>query len=267
MLTACAAAALAGCRRKEPVVAKVGPLTITEGEFSRKLGEVSQSYQSYVITPNGRRQFLDILIREKMILAAAKGAGTERSTDFKAQMARLRSEEEERLREGHDYLLTQMWLEQLRDKGTLKTTEDEARDYWKRHPTEVEVRHILLATSSEAEQLAKKARGGANFAQLAKERSLDAATAAQGGKMSSTLYGEIIPDLEDVVFRMRVGEIGGPIKSKFGYHVIKKDSEKKISFEDARERILRLIEKQKLDRYLQSVQEKYPVEVVDEQFK
>jgi parvulin-like peptidyl-prolyl isomerase len=202
-----------------------------------------------------------------MILAAAKGSGLEKAADFKAQMAHLRSDEEERLREGHDYLLTQMWLDDLREKGMLKTTEDEARDYWKKHPIEVEVRHILLATPAEAEALAKKARGGANFAELAKERSLDAATAAQGGKMTSTLYGEIIPDLEDVVFRMRVGEVGGPIKSKFGYHVIKKDSEKKISFEDARERIMRLIEKQKLDRYLQSVQEKYPVEVVDEQFK
>lgn len=258
---------LAGCRPREPIVARVGSLTITQSEFQRKLSEVSQSYQSYVITPNGRRQFLDILIREKMILAAASASEIKRSAEFKTQMAKLRAEEDDRLREGRDYLLTQMWLDDLREKGSLQASDDEAREYWRKHPIEADVRHVLLATSAEAEQIAKKARHGANFALLAKQRSLDAATAVQGGKLASTLYGEIIPDLEDVVFRMRQGEIGGPIKSKFGYHVIKKEGERKVRFEDAKERIQRLLQKQKLDRYLQSIQEKFPVEVVDEQFK
>jgi parvulin-like peptidyl-prolyl isomerase len=260
-------AVLGGCRRKEPIVARVGSQTITQSEFQRKLSEVSQSYQNYVLTPNGRRQFLDILIREKMILAAANASDVKRSGPFKAQLAQLRAEEEARLRESRDYLMVAMWLDGLREKGLLHTSEEEVRDYWRKHPVEVNVRHVLLATSNEAEAIAKKARGGANFAQLAKQHSLDAGTAADGGKMSATLYGEIIPDLEDVVFRMRIGEIGGPIKSKFGYHVVKKDNERRTDFEDVKDRILQLLEKQKLDRYLQSIQEKFPVEVVDEQFK
>ena len=129
------------------------------------------------------------------------------------------------------------------------------------------MRHILCAAPGDAEEAAKKVRGGANFAALAKGLSLDAATAVDGGRMAPAVYGEIIPDLEDAVFRMRVGEIGGPIKSKFGYHVLKKDAERKLDLSQAHDRIARLIEKQKLDRFLQSVQEKYPVEVVDEQFK
>lgn len=255
------------CKPGEPIVARVGGLSITQSEFQRKLQEVAPSYQEYVTTTNGRRQFLDILIREKMMLAAANASAVRKSGPFKAELARLRAEEEERLREGRDYLLTQLWLGELREKGVLRTGDDEARGYWTKHPIEVDVRHILVATAQEAEVMAKRARSGANFAALAKEKSLDAATAAAGGRMTSTFYGEIIPDLEDVVFRMRVGEIGGPIKSKFGYHVVKKEGERKIPFEDARDRIVRLLEKQKLDRYLQSIQEKFPVEVVDEQFK
>jgi hypothetical protein len=57
------AGSLVGCRTKDPVVAKVGPLTITQSEFQRKLSDVSPSCQNYVLTPNGRRQFLDIVIR------------------------------------------------------------------------------------------------------------------------------------------------------------------------------------------------------------
>lgn len=260
--------ALAGCgRSNNDVVAKVGSMKISQAEFRRKLADVAQNYQNYVVTPNGRRQFLDVLIREKLVLAAAHASDVERSPEFRVQLERLRAEEEERLKEGRDYLLTRLWLEDLRQKGVLRSGEDEVRDYHRRHPMEVEVRHILLATPAEAEALARKVRGSGGFAALAKAHSLDFATAVDGGRMQPAIYGEIIPDLEDVVFRMRVGEVSGPIKSKFGYHVLKKDSEKNIAFEAAQERIARLLEKQKLDRYLQSVQEKFPVEVVDEQFK
>jgi parvulin-like peptidyl-prolyl isomerase len=256
-----------GCRRRDPVVAKVGPLVITQSEFSRKIGDVPQTFQSYVLTPNGRRQFLDILIREKMILAVASGSDVKKSADFKAQAQRLRDEEEERLKEGREYLLTNMWRDDLRARGIIKATEDEARDYHKKHPTEVDVRHILLATPDEAQAIAKKARAGGNFAQLAQQSSLDAATASQGGKMQPALYGEVIPELQDIVFRMRIGEISGPIKSKFGYYVLKKDAERNKPFAEVEQRVLEIIEHQKLDHYLQSIQEKYPVEVVDEQFK
>ena len=262
-----ALAAAVACRPREPIVAKVGSLAITQSEFRRKLSDVAQNYQNYVVTPNGRRQFLDVLIREKMILAAASDSDVKKSGEFKTQMEHLQSEEDERLREGREYLLTRLWIEDLRKKGVLKPSEDEMLDYHRKHPTEVEVRHILLSGPEEAERIAKHARGGANFAQLARTNSLDAATAVDGGRMQPALYGEIIPDLEDVVFRMRPGEISGPIKSKFGYHVLKKDGERRVSFEEAKERIEHLLEKQKLDRYLQSIQDKFPVEVVDEQFK
>lgn len=261
------ACAVASCRRKDPVVARVGSLTITQSEFQRKLGDVAEGYQSYVMTPNGRRQFLDILIREKMLLAAAHASDVRKSADYRAQVAKLKADEEERLREGENYLLTQLWLQDLRSKGILNVSEDDARDYWRKHPTAVDVRQILVATPAEAEQLAKKARGGARFAALAKQYSLDAATARDGGRMQATLYGEIIPDLEDIVFKMRVGEVAGPIKTKFGYHILKKEAEHRANFEDVKDRIERMLEKQKLDRYLRSIQDKFPVEVVDEQFK
>ncbi|MBI3552948.1 MAG: peptidylprolyl isomerase [Elusimicrobia bacterium] len=256
-----------GCRRRDPVVAKVGPLVITQSEFTRKLADVPQNFQSYVLTPNGRRQFLDILIREKMIVAAAAASEVRKSAEFKSQAQHLREEEEERLKEGREVLLTRMWRDDLRARGVIKASEDEARDYLRKHPTEVDIRHILLANPGEAQALAKRARSGGNFAQMAKKNSLEAGSAADGGRMPSALYGEVIPELQDIVFRMRIGEISGPIKSKFGYYVLKKDAERNIPFGQAEERILDIIEHQKLDHYLQSIQEKFPVEVVDEQFK
>ena len=250
-------------------MARVGKLKITQSEFQRKLTEVSSGYQDYVLTPNGRRQFLDVLIREKLVLAAAQSSDVPRSADFRSRLEALRRDEEDRVRDGGEALLTTLWIEDLRRRGELKVSDGEVRDYLAKHPTEVEIRHVLLGAPEKAEAVAKKLRAGANFAKVAQAESLDASTAAQGGKFPPLMYGEVIPELEEVVFRMRVGEIGGPLKSKFGYHVVRKDGEKRLSAgsEETRERVSRLIEKQKLDRYLQLEQEKFPVEVVDEQFK
>ena len=259
---------LAACRgEKDPVVARVGKLKITQSEFQRKLGEVSQGYQDYVLSPSGRRQFLDVLIREKLVLAAAQQSEVPRSAEFRAQLEKLRKEEEDRVREGGDYLLTSMWIEDLRRRGELKVDENDVRDYLIKHPVEVDMRHVLLGTPEAAAAVAKRLRAGANFAKVAKDESLDGATAGDGGKLPTSLYGEVIPELEEVVFRMRTGEIGGPLKSKFGYHVLRKDGEKKVSLEEGRARVARLLEKQKLDAHLQAIQAKFPVEVVDEQFR
>ncbi|MBI5883560.1 MAG: peptidylprolyl isomerase [Elusimicrobia bacterium] len=253
--------------RSEPPVARVGKLPIAKAEFERKLAEVSVGYQGYVRTANGRKQFLDVLIREKLMLAAAQDSGAPKSQAFKSEMARLRAEQEQALREQADFLATRLWLEGLREGGVISTGAEEAREYHKKYPLEVGMSHILTATSEDAEAADRKIRGGMSFAAAAKAFSLDFETAAEGGKMAPALYGEIIPDLEDVAFRMRVGDVGGPFKSKFGYHVMRKDFERKLKFEDCQDRVIRLLEKQKLDRHMQTLQARFPVEVVDEHLR
>lgn len=261
-----ALAILAACKGREPVVAKVGGLAITESEFRGKLSDVAPDYQNYVLTPNGRRQFLDVLIREKLVLAAAADSGVGRSSEFRAEWDRIKAEDERALAQARDRLMIHLWREDLRQKGVLRVTDDEVKDKHARHPNEVSVRHILLATPEEAEAALKKLRAGANFAALAKD-SLDADTAAEGGRMKPALYGEIIPELEDVVFNSRVGELVGPVRSKFGYHVLKKEQQRPTKLPDAQDRIRIILEKQKLDGHLQTLQARFPVEVVDVQFK
>jgi peptidyl-prolyl cis-trans isomerase C len=256
---------ISGCHR-EPVLARVGTLKITLSEFQRKLAEVAPEYQLYVDTPHGRRQFLDILIREKLILAMAKSSGVEKTSEYKAQVDQLKAEAAERLKEGRDDLLTHMWLDNLRRKGILSVTDADVRRYYSEHPVEIYLRHILLGTSEEAQQVLRRVRSSGRFAEVAQEKSLDAETASRGGVMDPAIYGEVIPELEDVVFKIRIGETVGPVRSKFGYHIIRKDSEKRLPFSQAEDRIRKVLEKQKLDQYLQSMQSQYPVEVADAQF-
>lgn len=265
-----AAAALAAlcsaCGAKDPVVAKVGKLKITESEFRAKLGDVGPDYQNYVLTPNGQRQFLDVLIREKLILAAAADSGIESAAEFKAEWDRVAAEEKRKLQQAREYLMIRHWREELQRKGVLNVSDQDVRDQHSKFPNEVQMRHVLFATAEDAEAGLKRLRGGVAFPVLAKE-SLDAQTAADGGKMTPALYGEVIPELEDVVFRSRVGELLGPVRSKFGYHVLRKESEKATKLEDVKDRVRMTLEKRRFDQHLQTLQARFPVEVVDVQFR
>lgn len=251
---------------KEAVVARVGKATITETEFQHRVTEVAPNYQNYVLTPHGRKQFLEVLIREKMILQASRSDGILNSPVFKDRMRALREDEEKKLAEARDYLMTRLWLDKLREDGVLKVDDAAVQDYYRKNPVEVQARHILLPTAEEAEAIVKRIRRGASFAKIAEKDSLDADSAAEGGRMRPALRGEIIPELE-VLFKMSTGEIGGPVRSKFGYHVLLKESAVRPSLEKVKDRIRDIVEKQKLDDHLKSLQRSFPVEVVDAQFK
>jgi parvulin-like peptidyl-prolyl isomerase len=258
---------LVACQKRQAVIATVGPLSITQKDFQKALNEVDPGYQNYVMTPDGRKQFLDILIRDKLELAAAQASKVPQSPEYLREASKIKKEEKLRLHEALKYLLIQDWEKNLRDTRITAISENEAKSYWKRHPYEVVFSQILVSSPKEAETLLKRIRRGSNFARLARKYSLDSGSAVKGGKMPSALYGEIIPELQDLIFQMRVGELSGPIKTKFGYHVIRKDSQRKVAFEKYKERFIQILEKQKLDNYLQSLQKKFPVEILDEQFK
>jgi peptidyl-prolyl cis-trans isomerase D len=100
-------------------------------------------------------------------------------------------------------------------------------------PPRVRASHVLVrvptvggsaaedTARAKAEQALQRIRGGADFAQVARELSEDAATAARGGELGLIARGELVPQFEEVAFRLKPGEVDGPVRTAFGYHVIK----------------------------------------------
>jgi peptidyl-prolyl cis-trans isomerase D len=100
-------------------------------------------------------------------------------------------------------------------------------------PARTKVSHILIKVpatgGSGAEDQAKaraeaalgRVRGGADFAQVAKETSEDPSTASRGGDLGLIAAGELVPEVDKLIQSLKPGEIGGPIRSPFGYHVVK----------------------------------------------
>ncbi len=85
--------------------------------------------------------------------------------------------------------------------------------------TEVRARHILVDDEAKAKEIAAKAKGGADFATLAKENSKD--SAEDGGDLGYFTKDQMVPEFAEAAFKLEKGQVSDPVKSQFGWHVIK----------------------------------------------
>lgn len=130
------------------------------------------------------------------------------------------------------------YVELTRDRaeGGVQVTDDALKEYYEevkerfQSPERRRGRHILItatdgvddaAAQKKAEELTAKAQGGADFEQLAKDNSKDPGSAAQGGDLGWAERGMFVGPFEEALFGMTPGEIRGPVKTEFGYHVLK----------------------------------------------
>jgi parvulin-like peptidyl-prolyl isomerase len=81
------------------------------------------------------------------------------------------------------------------------------------------VRHILVKTKAEADQLHEQLESGADFAQLAKQKSLDPGSKDQGGKLTVS-RGQTVAPFDKAAFSLKTNELSNPVKTEFGYHLI-----------------------------------------------
>src|SRR5207248_4853731 len=86
---------------------------------------------------------------------------------------------------------------------------------------EVRARHILVETEDEAKAIVQQIKDGGDFAEVAKEKSKDPGSAKDGGDLGYFVKGNMVPEFADVAFKMYPGQVSNPVKSQFGWHVIK----------------------------------------------
>lgn len=110
--------------------------------------------------------------------------------------------------------------------STIEVTEEEMLQYFTEHreefssPEQVKVRHILLDTEQEAVSVLEEIRRGADFAEVAKQKSVDSASKDHGGEIGFIARGQVEPEFEKAAFGLQQGEISGVVATEYGYHII-----------------------------------------------
>lgn len=132
--------------------------------------------------------------------------------------------------------------------------------------TEYNAAHILVATEDEAKAIKEQLDGGADFAELAREHSTDGAGPG-GGALGWFGTGQMVKPFEDAVVTLTAGEIGGPIQTQFGWHLVKLNETRVAeapSLDDVRAELAAELEQATVEARIQAASEGATVERKDE---
>lgn len=122
--------------------------------------------------------------------------------------------------------------------------EEAVESYFAEHRSDFEQAcgaHILVETRAEADELVGLLRGGADFAALATERSIDAGSGQRGGDLGCLTRGATVPEFDAAAFAQPIGEIGDPVQSEFGFHVIRIDARQAPPLEAVRNDVIQAL--------------------------
>lgn len=238
-LGAFAQAASAPAVAPETVVATVGGQPITEADLNFAAEDLAQDLGRMPAAE--RRAFLlRVLIDMKVMAGAAREAGMDK-TELFAQ--RLNYLEERALRRAY-----------FADAIAGQVTEAAVRaDYDKfvadfQPQEEIHARHILVETKEEADAIEAELKGGADFATIAQEKSIDPGSGANGGDLGFFSKGMMVPEFETAAFALaNPGDVSEPVQSQFGWHIIKLE-EKRQSQPPAFEQVASQVQQQVLMR-------------------
>lgn len=188
-----------------------------------------------------------ILAQEKLIEEAAKKANIAQDPAVKALIAERKTEIY-----SAELVRKNAAAHPLTDADLKKTYEEVKKQY---DPNEIKVRHILVKTEQEAKDIIKSLNAGGDFAVIAKEKSLDQGTAAQGGEIPFTNIRRIaIPGFAETAMALNKGSLlPVPFRSALGYHVIQLQDKREVplpSFDALKPQIQNLAAQRQAQQYM-----------------
>ena len=206
----------------EKILAKVGALTVTENEVNEFLAGLGARGQAYN-NPEGKRVILEQLIGNKLILQDARRNLLEGEAEYRAELAKLKEK---------------LLISYAQNKilSAVKVKDEEVAEYYESHKEElaggesVSAAHILVDTEEKALLILAKIKAGeVSFEDAARENS-SCPSGENGGDLGTFTRGQMVPEFDKAVFEMQVGEItDAPVKTQFGYHLIKLNAKNEAS--------------------------------------
>ena len=195
----------------DPVVATVNGTPVKQSDLAMAEEDLGSNIPQ--MTPEAKRDYLITFVGDMVLVSkAAEAKKLADGDDFKRKLA---------------YARTKLLMETLLaseakasvNEAAMKKVYDEAIGQMKKEP-EVRARHILVESEDEAKVVIADLKKGADFAELAKTKSKDPGS-ADGGDLGYFTKDQMVPEFSEVAFKLDKGQLSDPVKSQFGWHVIK----------------------------------------------
>lgn len=255
LITCCG---LVGCGGGDnPTLAVVGDYDISAEECNNYYDASRQNFNSAQEEFDQRRMWLDSLIVTRMLIQEAYSKGI----DKLEQLATIE------LANRDKFLLDVLYQKKIAtdsDPGQA-----EIRAQYDRFEFKLRASHILIEDEDSAQAIFERVRGGESFEELAYEYSKDPSAKRNKGDLGYFEWGAMVDEFQRAAFAMEPGEISPPVKSMYGYHIIKLidrlPNEKRTSYESMESslagQLKRLEEGKRTMAYLEELKEKYVVRI------
>jgi peptidyl-prolyl cis-trans isomerase C len=257
----------------DPVVLTVGNEKITQSQFEQMMATLPAQQRAQITNPEQRRKVAEQLAELKTLAQEGRARKLDQNIDVKTKLALTT-----------DQVFANAEYQAL---GTAVADEPALRAYYDGHKgdwEETTARHILIRfqgsqaplrpgqkelTEAEALQKAKdlktKIAAGTKFAEVAQAESDDVGSGANGGALGAFAKGRMVPEFEKAAFSQPVGQVGDPVKTQFGYHLILVEKRESKPFEQAKAEIQQRIGPEQAQKGLEALKKKTVV-VYDETY-
>jgi peptidyl-prolyl cis-trans isomerase C len=232
------------------ILAKVGSEVITQADLDEYLVKNASMRRGKPYSPEEKKVMLDNMVKGILISMEAEKEKMDQAPEFKAKVKVYRM----------DLLAQEYFTKKV--LPTVTATDEEVEAVFKEHPglmekESVQFKEILVDTEKEANAIYEDLKKGADFAHVAVEKS-KADTRVSGGNRRPTTRGQLPKELEEVLFKLKPGELSKPVKSEKGFYILYLN-EKKVKSDKEMEEL-----KQKLSVKVRQIQSSEKAQVIIE---
>ncbi|MET0407176.1 MAG: peptidylprolyl isomerase [Hyphomicrobium sp.] len=260
-LALASAAAPFAARADDKVIATIDGKPITEGDLAVAEGEIGSDMGT--MPPAQKRiSLLEFLIDNQLFAEAAESEKLDQGSEFQTRLNYLKR------RALRELYFEKVIKASVSDADARKIYDEQVKLL--KPEEEVSARHILVETEAEAKALKEKLDKGADFAQLAKENSKDPGSKDDGGNLGYFGHGQMVPQFEEVVFKLQKGEVSAPVKTQFGWHLVKLEdrrTKQPPAFDIVKDRILQSLLLRKAQQTAVTLRGKSKIDIVDPDIK
>jgi len=251
----------------DQVIITVGDVKITAAQFDALINTLPEQYRT-MARGSARKQFADNVVKVFVLAAEGRRRKLDETATYRDQVLFADSN-----------VLAGITNEELGKEYT--PDEAETRKYYDEHKSDFEqvrARHILIRMQgsplsatpgqkelteaeamAKAQELRKRIVAGEDFAKVAEENSDDTQTRVKGGDLGFFHRHQMVPSFDQAAFTMKPGELSEPVKSPFGYHLIKVEEHQAKSFEEAKPELEQRMRPQQAQKAIEDLVKKATV--------